>query len=299
MKKNIDTTISLDTLWKSIIRPPKEKYKFKDLGFKEFIIYGKNFTRKDYKIIGHSGNILQCSFYENERSNNECESLPVIIYCHGNSSSQLEIKYYLYKFLQENINIFAFDFSGCGKSEGEYISLGVYEKMDLKIVVDFVYKLPNVSSIGLWGHSMGAATIILYAAQDPRISCICVDSSFYDFNILIKEISVKIITIPNFVYSSAYSLVKEMIYNRNKIDIDKIKPIDQVRKIGIPTYFIHAKKDELISSEHSLKLYEACGAFYKFINICEGEHNSIRPDDIINKIVNFFKNYLYIRKYKV
>jgi dipeptidyl aminopeptidase/acylaminoacyl peptidase len=299
MKKSVDISYSLDTLWQSIIRPQKEKYELKDLGYNEFMSYGRNFTRKDYRIIGHAGNILQCSFYENEQSNNDCESLPVIIFCHGNSSSQKEIKFYLDTILQENINIFAFDFSGCGKSEGEYISLGYYEKKDLKIIIDFVYKLPNVGPIGLWGHSMGAATIILYAAKDPRISCICVDSSFSDFSVLLKEISEKYITIPNFVYSSAHSLVKEMVLNRNKLDIDKLKPIEQVTKIGIPTYFIHAKKDELIHSDHSLRLYEACGAFYKYINICEGGHNSIRPDFIINKIIEFFKSYLFKDKNKV
>ena len=83
-----------------------------------------------------------------------------------------------------------------------------------------------------------------------------------------------------------------MVYNRNQLDLDEIKPINEVKKIGIPTYFIHAMEDKLINSGHSLKLYEACGAFYKYINICEGNHNSIRPENIINKVINFFKNYL-------
>ena len=284
---------SLENLWKSIIRPPRDKYKFKDLGPNEFMSYGRNFVRKDYKLIGRSGNILQCSFYENEQSNHDSESIPVIIYCHGNSSSQCEIKYYLDKILQENINAFTFDFSGCGKSEGEYISLGFYEKYDLKMIIDFVYKLPNVGKIALWGHSMGAATILLYAAKDPRISCICVDSPFSDFNILLKEYSERLTIIPGFVFSTAYNLTKTMVFNRNNLDIDNIKPINEVKNIKIPIYFVHAMKDTLIKSDHSLKLYENCGSSIKFINICEGGHNTIRNDDIINKIMNFFKNYLY------
>ena len=294
MKKENDEKISfsLDSLWKSIIRPPRESYTFKDLGPKEFMSYGKNYTRKDFKILGYSGNILQCSFYENERCNIDSETFPVIIFCHGNSSSQLEIKYYLNRILQENINIFTFDFSGCGKSEGDYISLGLYEKIDLRIIIDFVYKLPNVGKIGLWGHSMGASTILLYGADDPRIYCICVDSPYSDLSVLLKELADKIITVPGFVFSSAYSLAKNMVYNRNKLDIDNIKPIENVKNIGIPIYFIHAMKDQLIKSEHSLKLYEECRSFFKFINICEGGHNSIRPDNIINKVLVFFKNYL-------
>ena len=299
-ESNEKFSYSLDALWKSVIRPPREKYNLRDLGPKEFMSYGKNYTRRDYKIIGYSGNILQCSFYENEQSSIDSESLPVIIYCHGNSSSQVEVKCYLNKILEQNINVFAFDFSGCGKSEGKYISLGLYERKDLKIIIDFVYKLPNVGLIGLWGHSMGAATIILNAAErDPRIACICVDSPFSDLKLVLKDFAKKNIKVPGFVFSSAYSLTKNMVYNRNKVDIDKIKPIKYVKKIIVPVYFVHAMKDELIKSEHTLQLYENCGTFYKYINICEGGHNSIRSDNIINKVLEFFKSYLFREKYKV
>ena len=84
-----------------------------------------------------------------------------------------------------------------------------------------------------------------------------------------------------------------MVFNRNNLDIDNIKPINEVKNIKIPIYFVHAMKDTLIKSDHSLKLYENCDSSIKFINICEGGHNTIRNDNIINKIMNFFKNYLY------
>lgn len=33
------------------------------------------------------------------------------------------------------MNVFCFDFAGCGKSEGEFVTLGVKEAEDLKVVV--------------------------------------------------------------------------------------------------------------------------------------------------------------------
>jgi alpha/beta superfamily hydrolase len=77
--------------------------------------------------------------------------MPVVIYLHGNSSSRLEGLKVATELLKKDINIFVFDFAGCGLSEGEYISLGWYEKEDLKLIVDFVGKIPGVSKIGLWG----------------------------------------------------------------------------------------------------------------------------------------------------
>ena len=46
------------------------------------------------------------------------------------------------------MNVFSFDFCGCGLSEGEYISLGWWEKEDLKMVVDYLKKSGMVSTIG-------------------------------------------------------------------------------------------------------------------------------------------------------
>jgi len=65
--------------------------------------------------------------------------------------------------LPMNVTVFCFDFSGCGKSEGEYISLGYYEKEDLKVVIEHLRKSKKVSTIGLWGRSMGAVTSLMHA----------------------------------------------------------------------------------------------------------------------------------------
>lgn len=77
-----------------------------------------------------------------------------------------------------NITVFTFDFSGCGMSEGEYISLGWYEKDDLKTVIDYLRLTQKVSTIGLWGRSMGAVTALLYVDKDPSISGMILDSPF-------------------------------------------------------------------------------------------------------------------------
>ena len=77
--------------------------------------------------------------------------MPVVIYLHGNSSSRLEGLRIAPELLKRNINLFVFDFAGCGLSEGDFISLGYHEKTDVGTVIDFVEKIPGVSKIGLWG----------------------------------------------------------------------------------------------------------------------------------------------------
>jgi len=68
---------------------------------------------------------------------------------HGNCSCRSAALGVIRHLLPMNMTVFAFDFSGCGKSEGDYISLGWYEKDDLGTVVKYLRKSGKVSTIGL------------------------------------------------------------------------------------------------------------------------------------------------------
>lgn len=76
------------------------------------------------------------------------------------------------------MTLFCFDFAGCGMSGGEYISLGWYERDDLNMIVEYLRKERNVSTIGLWGRSMGAVTSLLHGDRDPCIGGMVLDSPF-------------------------------------------------------------------------------------------------------------------------
>ena len=291
--------LSYEMLWKSIIRPPRDKYSLKDLGPPMFTFKKKNYSRKDFNILGSNGNILKCTFFELDEVDRKDLSLPVIIFLHGNGGSRVDSMKYLRVILENDINLFCFDFAGCGLSEGEYISLGFHEKEDLKIIVNFVSKLPNVSSIGLWGHSMGAATAILFGAENDKISCVCADSSFSDFMTLAKELYNKNLNFPNFIFSTAISFIRRTIIKKNGLDIYNLKPIEEVQKIKLPIMFVHGSKDLLIDVQHSIDLFEKCKASQKTINLFEGGHNTKRDKTIIQSIMFFFKTHLTKENYQI
>lgn len=69
---------------------------------------------------------------------------------------------YLGHLMRNNISLCTFDFSGCGNSEGDYVSLGYYEQDDLNEVVEYVSHRPQITSMAIWGRSMGAVTGLLY-----------------------------------------------------------------------------------------------------------------------------------------
>lgn len=92
--------------------------------------------------------------------------MPCVIYCHGNSSCRVEAKELVPYLAKENITLFCFDWPGCGKSEGDYISLGWYERDELNVIVDYLRTHRKVSAVALWGRSMGAATTLMHASRD-------------------------------------------------------------------------------------------------------------------------------------
>lgn len=111
-----------------------------------------------------------------------------------------------------NMSVFCFDFAGCGMSEGEYVSLGYHESDDLEIVVDYLRKLPGrVSTIGLWGRSMGAVTALMYAEKDLSIGGMVLDSPFSDLKVLVKDLAKSNTKAPSLVISGALKFVKASV----------------------------------------------------------------------------------------
>lgn len=105
--------------------------------------------------------------------------------------------------LSLGVAVFAFDFAGSGKSDGDYVSLGYYEREDLSCIVAHLRATNVVSTVALWGRSMGAATALMFGDRDPSIACMILDSSFADLNQLCEELVEKGreqgIVVPSFV----------------------------------------------------------------------------------------------------
>ena len=294
--ENKDIKFSYETLWKFIIRPPRDEYTETMLGKQSFHYNSKRYIRKDFDIMSTQGYILKCSFIEPTKAYRPSVKMPVVIYLHGNSSSRIEGLSMAKYLLKKDINLFVFDFAGSGLSEGEYISLGYHESDDLGNVIDFLEKIPGVGKIGLWGRSMGAATAMIYAHRDKRIRAICLDSPFADFERLARELTKKNLSfsLPGFILGTMLSIVRGTILKKNGLDIDKLKPINEAEKTFQPVIFIHAINDELIDVKHSMDLFNLYGGQEKSLKCCEkGGHNSKRSSTIIKEIVDFFQKYLF------
>jgi cephalosporin-C deacetylase-like acetyl esterase len=217
--------------------------------------------------------------------------MPCVIYLHGNSSSRLEALEAVPYLLPSNITLFCFDFGGCGMSEGEYISLGWYEREDLALIIEYLRKYKRVSTIGLWGRSMGAVTSLLYGDRDPSIAGMVLDSPFCDMKQLVHELAKSYTKIPSFLISGALKLVRSTVKSKAKFDMLDLAPINHVANCYIPALFAVANSDDFIQPHHAQKLFDSYAGDKNIVRF-EGDHNSPRPKFFLDSVTIFFYNTL-------
>ena len=195
--------------------------------------------------------------------------------------------------LKYNITVFCLDLSGSGHSDGEYVSLGYYERDDLAIAVEHLRQSGSVGCIGLWGRSMGAATALLHGDRDPSIAGMVLDSPFTSLRSVAEELVEVFIgvNLPKWLVSMALNLIRSSIKSRAKFDINDLSPISHVGKTFIPALFVAAESDTFIKPDHAKKLFTAY-AGDKNLVIVDGDHNSARPRFFLDSVAIFFYNTL-------
>lgn len=286
-------------LWNLIIRPPRRRYDAAKLGPKEFRLWGCNVRRYDVTLRNPRGMKLQCSHFvpqfprrgsQQQSEQQMSQPRPCVIYLHANASCRLEALPLVPRFLPLNISLFVFDFAGCGESEGEYISLGWFERDDLAVCIDYLRKSGKVSAIGLWGRSMGAVTALLHADRDPSIGGMVLDSPFSNLKQLATELAQSdymTVKIPQWLLSGALALGRMRIKSLCDFDIEALAPDNHVDKSFIPAFFIAARNDDFIPPHHTRKLFDAYTGDKEF-ELVEGDHNAPRPLELNRKATSFF-----------
>jgi len=283
----------------AIIRPPRCEYEMRNLGPTAFDFVGQKFRRTDLTLINSRGMAIRCSHWEPVvRSQAQ---LPCVVYLHGNASARLEALPLLSLVLSMGATLFSLDFCGSGQSDGEYVSLGAYEKDDLDAVIQHL-RVPGhgTSTIALWGRSMGAATAIMYAVRDPSIAGMVLDSPFASLEQLAEELVEKGreqgVYAPSLLVSIAIRFIRSSVQDRAKFDIRELSPLKAAKSCFVPALFVAATGDTFIPPHHSSSLHDACVSDGKNLILVDGDHNSKRPVFMFDSVSIFLQAYLQIRE---
>mmetsp|Transcript_115339 Transcript_115339/g.182214 ORF Transcript_115339/g.182214 Transcript_115339/m.182214 type:complete len:476 (+) Transcript_115339:59-1486(+) len=279
---------SYSVLWKMIIRPPRARYQIEDLGPAVFRIGRDKFEREDLQLKNDRGLCLECSHY---RPRGAQSKLPCVIYLHANASCRLEALDVIDVLLPHGFSIFCFDFSGCGKSEGEYISLGFWEEQDLSTVIRYLRSSGRTSSIALWGRSMGGAAAIFRAAQDPLVAACVIDATFSSLYVVVEElVSSGKVPVPSFLLSMAMAVVGQEVESRAEFDFRGLAPVEEAQYAVSPVLFGVPTDDDFVLPHHTYDNCQAWGGSDKSVITYEGGHNGRRPEFWHTAVIEFLKD---------
>ncbi|EGR27774.1 serine protease family, putative [Ichthyophthirius multifiliis] len=278
-----------DQIWKNIIQPSRQQYSLQDLGPNTQIINGHIIQRKDLIIKNQKNQNLQCTIYQSLQ-NTLIKFQPCIIYLHGNQGSRVESTAII-NHVMPQFTLVSFDFSGSGKSEGQYVTMGFNESKDLECVISQIKLLiKNIGQIIIWGRSMGAVTAILCETQ---VDCLILDSGFSDLKQLIQEIALRKMKINKIIFDGIFMLIQNKIKEvLNGVDIFDIKICLKVEKIKCPVLFAYSKNDEFILNYHTKNMFNFCKSLNKKCIEFEGGHNSFRPFQFYQQVISFLNRFI-------
>lgn len=187
-------------------------------------------------------------------------SRPIMILCHGFTTSkdnktntQLE-----FLFNEKNIATFRFDFFGHGESEGKFEDITVSEAADdILCAIEYLKRL-GYAKIGLFGSSFGGAASIIAASKSNDLGILVLKSPVGDY--LERELSrstkAQLEEWKNRGYKDYFDS-KGNKYKLNYTFFDDFSNNDGFKaaeKIKIPTLIVHGDADESVPIEQSKKI---------------------------------------------
>ncbi len=168
-----------------------------------------------------------------------------LVYAHGLVPGHEAYISDIYSLVKRGYEVFTYDFSGTGKSEGKYVNSVNGQQFDLSVCLDFLKTKEEFKDkeILLYGHSMGAYGVAMNINKDPNIKAVV---SIAGFEKPIKEMQFFITQGKNkfldlLVY---YPLWIYTLFLQGKHHNDS--SIKEISKSNIPIMIVHGVNDETV-----------------------------------------------------
>eukprot|EP01065_Artemidia_motanka_P006432 TRINITY_DN13165_c0_g1_i2.p3 TRINITY_DN13165_c0_g1~~TRINITY_DN13165_c0_g1_i2.p3 ORF type:complete len:352 (+),score=80.27 TRINITY_DN13165_c0_g1_i2:58-1056(+) len=228
-----------------LVRPERCDYSDAQLGPEMFSVDGHPYRRTDGAFTNDRGQQLKYSWWQPLEP--AAQRTPCVIYLHTNSGARVEALSVCPAVLPRGMTVFSFDFSGCGHSEGDLVSLGHYEQHDVAAAVEHVLGSGTVSGVGLWGRSLGAVSAVAYAARDTSVGCVVSDSGFSSLPRLLDEMLQSWLPrLPAAARSQGIAAVRRACADKAGFDIGALDTASHAARICCPGLIVHGREDTVV-----------------------------------------------------
>lgn len=254
-------------------------------------VWSGDCVREELSLTNVRGESLKCSFYRPHSTRRPC-----VVYAHPNAGSRgeaMQMRSWLHAM---RCTLFAFDFAGCGQSDGAYITLGAHERDDLLLILQWVMKQQEVTDCILYGRSMGSVAALLLASLndavqsfDGRLKGVIADGPFTSIRSLSLDHAATSGCFLKCIAKPGLSYLRKRIRKRVHVDIfdASYQALAQVPRATIPALFVCALQDEICFPHHQRELFQHYGSSQKRILEFEGTHNGPRAASVWDALSEF------------
>jgi len=224
----------------------------------------------------------------------------VVILVHGRDDSRTKafaghFVEFAKAFHEKGISVLMIDLRGHGESSDARYTFGLKERRDVLGAVDWLEeKGYEPGKIGVFGYSLGAASVIGAAAEEDDIGAIAIDSAFSEILPILERNVQKETGLPKiFIIPTVW--MTRLLYG---YDFTESRPINEISKIQPrPLMLIHCDTDDVIPIENLEQLLKVVpGTPSWVIHGCEhalAYREAINRPEYDQRLTDFFINSLY------
>ncbi len=183
---------------------------------------------------------------------------PAILCLHGLYDTKRSLLPLVPSLHEAGFGVLLPDLRAHGESGGKFLTYGYCEKNDVIAILDTLCAQPEIDSLrlGLFGLSLGGAVGLQASALDERIKALVVESPYSDLRAVCGD-RLHALGFPQWLAKSLVSLSLPIAERRASFKAEEVRPLESVKTLNRPIFFIHGEKDFYIPIRHTRTLYEA------------------------------------------
>ena len=214
-----------------------------------------------------------------------------IIVVHGIDGPSIEMLPHVSYLYLAGYSVLIYDNRGRGDSDGGFSTLGFLEWRDVLCAVDWVRDQSGISAakIGLHGLSLGAACVIMAAAEDEEVKGVLAESPFVSMPIMLTHVANKMTRIPKFLIGR---LIEILLDWSLEAKLRLVEPHTAVKNIAPrPIYIVDAEEDQLFPVDTSQTVYEAAEQPKRFWKVHGAAHANcwhVMPEEYEQRALDFW-----------
>jgi fermentation-respiration switch protein FrsA (DUF1100 family) len=220
----------------------------------------------------------------------------LIIYSHGLFRNRHEMLERAMKLCRLGYGVLLYDARHHGHSDKAVVSLGYFERFDVLGARRFVRQKPETHGVQivLMGVSMGAAAVLMAAAETKDYDALVLDSPFLNFEETVIHHAWLFLKMPRYPFVPLFLHFYRQRAGFDPSQFDVAAAAGNIRPV--PVLMIHGGKDERIPVQDGKEIFDklstALKQFYVVEEATHGAGYRFAPDAYLSQLTAFLQKHL-------